>query len=67
VVRSAEPDFGLFPDSRDVIEQYLSDLEAMVDAGEAAFDDAAVSTLLGGAVEVVDALSNGECTGFLDQ
>jgi hypothetical protein len=66
VVSASEPDFGLFPDSRAAIEQYLVDLQAMVDAGEEAFDDDAVSTLLGGAVEVVEALAAGECTGFLD-
>lgn len=67
VVSTGEPDFGLFPPATQAVaEQYLADLEAMVDAGEAAFDDDAVSTLLGGAVEIVDALTNGECTGFLD-
>ncbi len=67
VVGGAEEDFGLFPaDTRATVEQYLVDLEAMVDAGEAAFDDAAVSTLLGGAVEVVEALTLGDCTGFVD-
>lgn len=67
VVSTAEADFGLFPPATQAVaEQYLADLEAMVDAGEAAFDDAAVSTLLGGAVEIVEALTNGECTGFLD-
>lgn len=66
VIERGEPDLGLFPDSRAAIEQYLVDLQAMVEAGEAAFDEAAVSTLLGGAVEVVEALSTGECTGYLD-
>jgi hypothetical protein len=67
VVDGAQADFDLFPDSRATIEQYLTDLRSMVDAGEAAFDDDAVGTLLSGAVEVVDALSGGACTGFLDQ
>lgn len=37
-----------------------------VDAGEEAFDEDAVSTLLGGSVTVVDALSTGTCDGFLN-
>ena len=38
----------------------------MVDAGAEAFDDAAVSTLLGGSIDIVEALSTGVCDGFLD-
>jgi len=37
----------------------------MVAAGAEAFDDAAVGTLLGGAVAIVAAWSNGVCDGFL--
>ncbi len=66
VVSSAEEDFDLFDaDAQAAAEQFLIDLNTMVDAGEAAFDDAAVSTLLGGSVEVVEALSTGTCDGFL--
>ena len=66
VVSSAEEDFDLFDAAaQESAEQFLVDLNAMVDAGEAAFDDAAVSTLLGGSVEVVEALSTGTCDGFL--
>jgi len=67
VVSSAEEDFDLFDtDAQAAAEQFLIDLNTMVDAGEAAFDDAAVSTLLGGSVEVVEALSTGTCDGFLN-
>ncbi len=67
VMSGAQPDLARFPpETQRTAEQYLADLEAMVDAGEAAFDDAAVSTLLGGAVEIVEALTLGECTGFVD-
>ncbi len=66
VVSSAEEDFDLFDAAAQATaEQFLIDLNAMVDAGEAAFDDAAVSTLLGGSVEIVEALSTGTCDGFL--
>ncbi len=66
VVSSAEEDFDLFDAAaQETAAQFLIDLNAMVDAGEAAFDDAAVSTLLGGSVDIVSALSSGACDGFL--
>jgi hypothetical protein len=66
-LRAGQPDFDRFsPDAQATAEQFLVDLEAMVDAGEQAFDDAAVSTLLGGSAGVVEALGSGECDGFLD-
>jgi len=67
VLSAGQPDFERFsPDVQATAEQFLIDLQSMVDAGEQAFDDAAVSTLLGGSVDVVEALSSGECDGFLD-
>jgi hypothetical protein len=67
VVSSAEADFGSFtPDFEALAEQFLVDLTAIVEAGEAAFDDEAVATLLGGSVDIVEALSTGPCDGFLD-
>jgi hypothetical protein len=67
VVSTGQDDFDLFDaDAQATAEQFLTDLQAMVDAGPEAFDDAAVSTLLGGSVDVVEALSTGECDGFLD-
>ena len=63
---AARPDFSRFSAAdRATANQYLIDLAGIVAAGEAAFDDAAVATLLGGAVAVVQAWSNGECDGFL--
>lgn len=68
VLEGSQADFDLFgADGRATAEVYLADLQAMVEAGEAAFDDDAVSTLLGGAIDVVELLSSGECDGFLDQ
>ncbi|HYF47199.1 MAG TPA: M28 family peptidase [Acidimicrobiales bacterium] len=66
VVRSGQEDFDLFG-NQEVAEAYLADLERIVEAGEGAFDDAAVSDLLGGAVDIVEALTTGECSGYLDQ
>jgi hypothetical protein len=51
----------LTPEQAAQTEQYLTDLTAIVDAGEAAFDDAAMSTMLGGAVALVEALSEAAC------
>jgi hypothetical protein len=65
VVRQGEEDFGLLPGYQADGEQFLADLEAMVDAGPDAFDDAAVGTLLGGSAALVEALASGECDGFV--
>jgi Peptidase family M28 len=68
VVSGSQEDFDLLGGGGTAVaEAYLADLEAMVEAGETAFDDEAVSTLLGGAVDLVEALTTGECTGFVDQ
>ena len=67
IVVQAQPDFVRFSDTdRAVADKYVTDLGAIVDAGPGAFDDAAVGTLLGGAVAIVQAWSNGQCDGFLD-
>jgi hypothetical protein len=66
VVSEAQPDFVLFPGYEAEGEQFLADLEAMVDAGPEAFDDEAVGTLLGGSAALVDALTTGECDGYLE-
>jgi Peptidase family M28 len=66
VVTSARPHFSRFdPAAQAASEQYVADLEAIAAAGPDAFDDAAIGTLLGGAVTFVDALTTGECDGFL--
>ena len=67
VLEQGEADLGDYSaEDEAAIRQYLTDIRAMVDAGEGQFDDAAVQTLLGGAVELVDAFTHGECDGFLD-
>jgi hypothetical protein len=66
LVAAAEPDFGLLgPEARAASEQYLIDLQAIVDAGPAAFDDAANGTVLGGAVVLVSALAELDCDAFI--
>jgi hypothetical protein len=62
VVEAGSADLDrLTPEQAAQTEQYLTDLTAIVDAGEAAFDDAAMSTMLGGAVALVEALSEAAC------
>ena len=66
LVTAAQPDFGLLgPDAEDLAEQYLSDLEAIVDAGPDAFDGAANGILLVGAVGLVSALAAGSCDAYI--
>jgi Zn-dependent M28 family amino/carboxypeptidase len=66
VTTAARPHFSRFgPAGQAASEQYVADLEAIVDAGPEAFDDAAIGTLLAGAAAFVDALTKGECDGFL--
>ena len=67
LLEQLEADLGDFSaEDEAAIRQYLTDIRAMVDAGEGQFDDAAVQTLLGGAIGLVDAFTHGECDGFLD-
>ncbi len=66
VVRKSQPDLGRFSAQRQATAaQFLIDLEAMRDAGPAAFDARAVDTLLTGSVEVVSLLTDGDCEGYL--
>ena len=66
VTTAARPHFSRFgPAGQAASEQYVVDLEAIVDAGPEAFDDAAIGTVLAGAAAFVDALTKGECDGFL--
>jgi len=66
ITSAARADFYRFgPAGQAASEQYVADLQAIVDAGPEAFDDAAIGTLLAGAVMYVDALTQGECEGFL--
>jgi hypothetical protein len=66
IVEAAEPDYPLFDAApQATVEQYLVDLQAIVDAGVEAFDDGATGTLLGGAVELVSALAEVDCDAHL--
>jgi hypothetical protein len=65
VVRLGQEDFGLLPGYESTGQQFLANLQAMVDAGPDAFDDTAVATLLGGSSGLVSALASGPCDGFL--
>jgi Zn-dependent M28 family amino/carboxypeptidase len=66
IVEAAQPDLDLVDaEQRASAEQFLVDLQAVVDAGPEAFDDAANAVLLGGAVEVVSALAEVDCDAFL--
>ena len=66
VLRRGEPDLTRFPpDIKPTLDKYLTDVQSMVDAGPAAFDADAVSTLLGGAVQLVDALTKLPCDSFV--
>jgi hypothetical protein len=63
LVQLAEPDFGLLADPA-AAATYLADMQAIVAAGPDAFDDAAIGTMLGGAVALVTALNSGECQSY---
>jgi hypothetical protein len=66
LVAAAEPDFGLLgPEARAAVEQYLIDLQAIVDAGPVAFDDVAEGTVLGGAAVLVSALAELDCAASI--
>ena len=67
VVRQGQEDFGRLPGYEADAEELLVELEAMVDAGRALFDDAAASTLLRDSAALLDALTTGECDGFLGE
>jgi Peptidase family M28 len=68
ILAQAQPDFSRFPAQGQVTaNQFLADLGVIVDAGSAAFDDAAIGTLLSGTIGIVELWSTGECDGFLEQ
>jgi Zn-dependent M28 family amino/carboxypeptidase len=61
-----QADFTLLPAlDRSTLDQYVADLQRIVEEGEAAFDDADVGLLLGGAATLVSALSQADCDGYL--
>lgn len=65
VVQTARPDIGLLTaPGQAAYQQYVVELQAIVDEGEAAFDAADVGPLLSGAAALVDALAHTECDGY---
>lgn len=66
IVMAAQSDFGLFtPQEQVAVEQFLLDVQAIIDAGPDAFDNAAVATLLSGASFLVSTIRTLECDPFL--
>jgi len=66
IVEVAEPDYGLFTaEEQATVQEYLTDLRAIVEAGPTAFDEEANGILLGGAVEIVMALAEAVCDGYV--
>jgi Zn-dependent M28 family amino/carboxypeptidase len=66
VVTTGQPDFGMLPpDQRAAADTYVADLVRIVDEGEAAFDDADLGVLLGGAAALVDGLAEVPCDAYL--
>lgn len=63
----AQADLDRYPaeDQADV-EQFLAALDAMVENGEAAFDDDDADTLLAGTAALIELFTEGDCDGFLD-
>ncbi len=68
IVEAAQPDYGRFsPEDQIVAEQFVIDLRGIVTAGAAAYDSAAVGTLLGGASFFVSTLRTLECDPYLGE
>jgi hypothetical protein len=66
VTKVGQADFSLLtPPDQAALDQYVADLQAMVDDGEAAFDDADIGPLLSGAANLVSALATTECDGYV--
>lgn len=67
LVERAEADIDRFPaDEQADFEQFLADLDAMVEKGEAAFDAADIRTLLSGMESFVERFTTIDCDGLLD-
>jgi hypothetical protein len=65
-VQAAVPDLDGYPEhAQEEAEEFATDLEGIVDAGESAFDDAAVSTLASGTADLVELFTQGDCDGLL--
>ncbi len=60
-------DIGRFTaQQQTTIQNIKANLDAIVAGGEAGFDDGDVTTLLGGALQLVNILTTGQCDGFLE-
>lgn len=65
VVERGQADFDRFPEAgQATAERFLADLEGIVAAGPAAFDDEAMGTLLSGSAAIVGLLSAQDCDSF---
>lgn len=63
--RQSEPDLGLLsPGAAAQIAQFASDLQAIVDAGAAAFDGAAIAIVMNGVDQMVESLTQISCQSF---
>lgn len=66
ILSVAQPDFALLgPEQEALTDQYLVDLQVVVDAGSAGFGPEANGILLGGAAQFVTALRDVVCDPFL--
>jgi hypothetical protein len=66
VTNSAISDLGRFTAAQQTqLLKFRDDLNAVVAAGPANFDDADIATLIGGAATAVGILTSGTCDGFL--
>lgn len=63
--KQSEPDLPLLSPGASVqILQFVIDLQAIVDAGAAAFDDAAIATVMNGIDQMVESLTRTSCQSF---
>jgi len=63
--KQSEPDLPLLsPGAAVQILQFVIDLQAIVDAGAAAFDDAAIATVMNGIDQMVESLTRTSCQSF---
>jgi Zn-dependent M28 family amino/carboxypeptidase len=65
LVQTGQTDIGRLAADQAAYEQYVAELQRIVDEGEAAFDDTDVGPLLGGVAALAEALANSECDGYL--
>jgi hypothetical protein len=65
-VQRALPDLDRLPEhAQDEVQEVATDLEGIVTAGEAAFDDAAIATVVSGTADLVELFTQGDCGDLL--